>query len=114
MGIMTTILVIIIIIISIITIILITTIGFGAQARTEFSGTVSHPEVQTLSNRTPNQQQPGKGAQPNANTRGRGRGEPTPQGTTRGDGGYHGVAGGGGVSSSAAPYIRDFCLHPTF
>ena len=53
MGIMTTILVIIIIII---TTILITTIGFGAQGRSEFSGTVSHPKVQTLSNRTPNQQ----------------------------------------------------------
>ena len=52
MGIMTTILVIIIII----TMILITTTGFGAQGRSEFSGTVSHPKVQTLSNRTPNQQ----------------------------------------------------------
>ena len=51
MGIMTTILVIIII-----TMILITTTGFGAQGRSEFSGTVSHPKVQTLSSRTPNQQ----------------------------------------------------------
>ena len=50
MGIMTTILVIIII-----TMILITTTGFGAQGRSEFSGTVSHPKVQTLSNRAPNQ-----------------------------------------------------------
>ena len=48
---MTTILVIIII-----TIILITAIGFGAQGRSEFSGTVSYPQVQTLSNRTLNQQ----------------------------------------------------------
>ena len=51
MGIMTTIFVIIVI-----TIIFITSIGFGAQGRSEFSGTVSHPKVQTLSNRTPNQQ----------------------------------------------------------
>ena len=52
MGIMITIFVVIIII----TIIFITIIGFGAQGRSEFSGTVSHPQVQTLSNRTPNQQ----------------------------------------------------------
>ena len=102
LGIMTTILVVIIIII---TIILITTIGFGAQGRSEFSGTVSHPQVQSLSNRTPNQQQPWKGAQPTATT-GR-RGEPTPQGTTGGEGGYHGVGGEGGPSS-AAPYM---CIH---
>ena len=75
MGIMTTILVIIIIII---TIILITTIGFGAQGRSEFSGTVSHLKVQTLSNRTPNQPEPLKGAQPTATRGGRGTGEPTP------------------------------------
>ena len=54
MGIMITIFVVIIIII--ITIIFITIIGFGAQGRSGFSGTVSHPQVQTLSNRTPNQQ----------------------------------------------------------
>ena len=51
MGIMTTIFVIIII-----TMIFINIIGFGAQGKSEFSGTVSHPKVQTLSNRTPNQQ----------------------------------------------------------
>ena len=33
-----------------------TGVGFGAQGRSEFSGTVSHPQVQTLSNRTLNQQ----------------------------------------------------------
>ena len=51
MGIMTTIFVIIIITITFITI-----TGFGAPTCPEFSGTVSHPEVQTRSNRTPNQQ----------------------------------------------------------
>ena len=40
----------------IITIIFITIMGFGAQRRSEFSEIVSHPKVQTLSNRTPNQQ----------------------------------------------------------
>ena len=38
----------------IITVISITIIGFGAQGKSEFSGTVSHLKVQTLSNRTPN------------------------------------------------------------
>ena len=52
MGIMITIFVVIIII----TIVFITIIGFGAKGRSEFSGTVSHPQVQTLSNRTPNKQ----------------------------------------------------------
>ena len=90
MGIMTTIFVII-------TRIFITIIGFGAQGRSEFSGTVSHPKVQTLSSRTPNQQWPWKGAQPTATTEERGRGEPTPQGTKRGRGGGlpWGGAGGG-------------------
>ena len=86
MGIMTTILVIIIIII---TIILITTIGFGAQGRSEFSATVSHPKVQTLSNRTL-----------------KGQGGTHTTGNHRGEGGYQGVGGwGGGGPSSAAPYI---------
>ena len=48
MGIMTTIFVIMI------PIILITISGIGAQGKSEFSGTVSHPKVQTLSNRAPN------------------------------------------------------------
>ena len=50
MGIMATIFVIVV------TIIFMTIIGFGAQGRSEFSGTGSHARVQTLSNRTPNQQ----------------------------------------------------------
>ena len=39
-------------------IIFITVSGFGGQGKSEFSGTVSHPnpKVQTLSNRAPNQQ----------------------------------------------------------
>ena len=44
------------VIIIIITITFITIIGFRAQGRSEFSGTVPQPKVQTLSNRTPNQQ----------------------------------------------------------
>ena len=55
----------------------ITIIGFGAQGRAEFSGTVSHPKVQTLSNRTPNQQWPWNGVQPTATTGGAAGGHTT-------------------------------------
>ena len=71
----------------------ITIIGFGAQGRAEFSGTVSHPKVQTLSNRTPNQQWPWNGVQPTATTGGAAGGNPhhgEPQGARVG---YHGVGG---------------------
>ena len=97
MGIMITIFVVIIII----TIVFITIIGFGAKGRSEFSGTVSHPQVQTLSNRCPTSNSHGSRPRPQG---GRARGEPTPHGTTGGEGGYHGVGGEGGPSS-AAPYI---------
>ena len=122
MGIMTTISVIII------AIIFITIIDFGAQGRSELY--VSHPKVQTLSNRTPDAQpaiameggaadrnHSGEGqggthttgnhrgeGEPTATTVGRGRGEPTPQGTTGGRGDTMGWGGEGGPSS-AAPYM---------
>ena len=58
MGIMTTIFVIMI------PIIFITISGIGAQGKSEFSGTVSHPKVQTLSNRAPNLAMEGGRADP--------------------------------------------------
>ena len=48
MGIMITIFVV-----TIITIIFITIIGFGAQGRSEFSGTVSHPQAKPLATGRP-------------------------------------------------------------
>ena len=57
-------------------------------------GTVSHPKVQTLSNRTPDAQPP---IAMEGGAAGRGRGEPTPQGTTGGRGDTMGWGGGGGA-----------------
>ena len=95
MGIMTTIFVIIT------TIIFITIIGFRAQGRSKFSGTVLHPKVQTLSNRTPNQH--------NSHGRGRSRpqlqGEPTPQGTTGGEGVDTMGWGRGGLAALHHTYV---------
>ena len=88
MGIMTTISVIII------AIIFITIIGFGAQGRSELYHILRSKLFQTLSNRTPDAW---KGAQPTATTVGRGRGGTHTTGNHRGEGGYHGVGGGGGA-----------------
>ena len=92
MGIMTTISVIIIAIIFIRYI-----IGFGAQGRSELY--VSHPKVQTLSNRTPGAQ-PAiamEGGAADRNHSGEGQGGTHTTRNHRGEGGYHGVGGGGGA-----------------
>ena len=92
MGIMTTISVIII------AIIFITITGFGAQGRSELYHILR--SVQTLSK----------------HSHGRGRSRPQPQWggaggnphhrEPQGGGGYHGVGGGRGGPSSAAPYMH--------
>ena len=86
MGIMTTISVIII------AIIFITIIGFGAQGRSELHHILGSKPLAT-GRQTPNQQYR---AQPTATTVGRGRGEPTPRGTTGGRGDTMGWGGGEG------------------
>ena len=80
----------------IIAIIFITIIGFGAQGRSELYHILRSKPLAT-GRQTPNQQWPWKGAQPTATTVGRGRGEPTPQGTTGGRGDTMGWGGGGGA-----------------
>ena len=91
MGIMTTISVIII------AIIFITITGFGAQGRSELYHILR--SVQTLSNRTP-VAQPAiamEGGAADRNHSGEGQGGTHTTGNHRGEGGYHGVGGGGGA-----------------
>ena len=67
-------------------------------------GTVSHPKVQTLSNRTPDAQ-PAiamEGGAADRNHSGEGQGGTHTTGNHRGEGGYHGVGGGGGRGGLAA------------
>ena len=90
MGIMTTIFVIII------TIIFITVIGFGAQGRSEFSGTVSHPKVQPLVTGCP-QAIAMEGAAADRNHRGEGHGGTHTTGNHSGGGGD--TMGWGGVGA---------------
>ena len=100
MGIMTTISVIII------AKIFITIIGFGAQGRSELYH-ILRSKLQTLSNRTPDAQ-PAiamDGGAADRNHSGEGQGGTHTTGNHRGEGGYHGVGGGEGGPSSAAPYI---------
>ena len=62
-------------------------------------GTVSHPKVQTLSNRMPDTQ-PAiamEGGAADRNHSGKGQGGTHTTGNHRGEGGYHGVGGGGGA-----------------
>ena len=105
MGIMTTISVIII------AIIFITIIGFGAQGRSELYHILRSKLFQTLSNRTPDAW---KGAQPTATTVGRGRGEPTPQGTTGGRGDTMGWGGRGGLAALHHIFMRIWGLKLRF
>ena len=64
-------------------------------------GTVSHPKVQTLSNRTPDAQ-PAiamEGGAADRNHSGEGQGGTHTTGNHRGEGGYHGVGGEGGLAA---------------
>ena len=74
-------------------------------------GTVSHPKVQTLSNRTPDAQ-PAiamEGGAADRNHSGEGQGGTHTTGNHRGEGGYHGVGGGRG-GLAAMHHICFFCL----
>ena len=69
--------------------------------------TVSHPKVQTLSNRTPDAQ-PAiamEGGAADRNHSGEGQGGTHTTGNHRGEGGYHGVGGEGGLAALHHIYI---------